>query len=95
MTKRTEHGYAHPNAYREWLPEHGDVLKALSLKHRSVSALQSTVPIETLSVVLGRSVTSIAHRAALLEVCILNQEQIQGMVDEQERSARDFINRTF
>lgn len=82
MTKRTPYGYAHPNAYREWLPEHDDLLRAVALKARSGTALQSTVPLETLSVVLGRSPMSIARRAQKLELALLDEAGLQEIAEQ-------------
>lgn len=94
MTKRTPHGYQHPNAYRTWLPEQDEVLRIVAFKGRDTTALNQTMTLESLSVVLGRSPSSIARRAAELEVCILSNEQLEierAILEKDGESWRNFL----
>lgn len=94
MTKRTPHGYQHPNAYRTWLPEQEELLRIVAVKGRDSTALRQTMSLESLSVVLGRSPSSIARKAAELEVTIWSNEQIEiecAMLEKDSESWRDFL----
>jgi capsule polysaccharide export protein KpsE/RkpR len=94
MTKRTAHGYQHIHAYRTWLPEQEELLRVLALKGRDNTALKQTMSVEALSVCLGRSPSSIAKRAAELEVVLLTDEQLAAERARIEQDAADFVSRT-
>jgi hypothetical protein len=84
MTKRTPYGYLHPNAYRKWLEEHDDLLRAVSLKGTSRTALQSVLDAETLEVCLGRSADSIVQRGVKLECIIPYRDELAAYIAKAE-----------
>lgn len=99
MTKRTPYGYQHPNAYRVWLEEHDDLLRAVSLKGTTTTALQTVVDAETLGLCLGRSADSIVKRAVKLECIIPYRDELVGyraqaeqldLQEQHERLAKRF-----
>jgi hypothetical protein len=101
MTKRTPYGYQHPNAYRKWLEEHDDLLRAVSLKGTSRTALQSVVDAETLGLCLGRSSDSVVLRGVKIGVVIpyrdeltayLAQAEQEYLKEQHERLAKQFDN---
>ncbi len=89
MTQRYyDGGYKYPNAYRTWLREQDTLLRVLSLKQRSKTGFQSTMSVEEISVILGRSPSSILKRASELELAILTQAQINELEDELKETER-------
>jgi 3-deoxy-D-manno-octulosonate 8-phosphate phosphatase KdsC-like HAD superfamily phosphatase len=93
MTKRTPYGYTHNRAFRTWLPEQEELLRIIAYKGRDATALSQTMSLEALAVVLERSPSSIATRAAKLQVNILSQEQLDQERALIELDAKDFVDR--
>lgn len=90
MTKRTPYGYQHPNAYRVWLEEHDDLLRAVSLKGNTTTALQTVLDAETLEVALGRSRDSIVKRGLKLDCVIPYRDQlVEWRANAEQKDLRD------